>query len=101
MKVQRSMRCRIGTFAVLFALTGIAVAGAVQAQSLVVYAHQGPGVGSVKTPPFCDAAYLAYSSRPSQASADLYFHTANGQPANSMYVMQGPGPWSPKAAGIH
>lgn len=67
----------------------------------LVYPHQGPGVGSVKTPPFYDAAYLAYLHGRHETLKDLYFHRSRSSAVRQPDQRQGPGPWSSKAPGVH
>lgn len=69
MDTQRSSRLLRGAFAVAIVMgvmtaTGTARAnGPHEADTPAVSPHQGPGAGSVKTPPFYDAAYQAYVNR--------------------------------------
>jgi len=64
----------------------------------LVTPHQGPGVGSVKSPPFYDAAYL---NQQAQRRSDMVFHTADNQSAyRAQQQRQGPGMWSSKAPGV-
>jgi hypothetical protein len=110
MNTKRAPRVRFGVLATAVAAFGsLSVAGSAraeqtlagdQSQAQVVFPHQGPGVGSVKTPPFYDAAYQAYLLQQNQANSKRYFHSMNGQPVSWMYPV-GPGPWSPKAPGDH
>ncbi len=92
------------TIAVLAAATAAPVTAArAQSQSqpapAAVRSHQGPGIGSVKTPPFQDNAYL--EQKAGQQQRVLYFHTRDGQSAKKSPQRQGPGSWSVKAPGIH
>lgn len=82
--------------AVAAAITGSFAQG--QAAPAEVRQYQGPGVGSVKTPPFEDRAYLQYKAQ--QKARALYFHTKDSQAAATPSVKQGPGLHSSKAPGI-
>ena len=111
MNTQRAQELRVGVIVTaIVALGSLSFGGAANAEAAqasgqndaqIVLPHQGPGVGSTKTPPFHDAAYEAYlAQQHTQASAGTYYHTTSGQPA-SWTTIQGPGPWSSKAPGIH
>jgi len=74
---------------------------ATQTKPVIVYPHQGAGVGSVKTPPFQDTAYNDYLRTQNPQKHAAYFHTSSGRPVTWTGQRQGPGPWSPKAPGVH
>jgi len=106
MSTQGSLRAHIGALAAAaIAIGALATATTAHADSWqdkvgaakLVSPHQGPGVGSVKSPPFYDAAYL---NQQAQTHGDMVFHTRDNQPAYRAQQHQGPGLWSPKAPGI-
>lgn len=106
MNTQRVPRARLGLLVTAVVGFGsLSIAGAAKAElpstdDQIVLPHQGPGTGSVKTPPFFDAAYYAYLSQPVDSGSGMYFHTISGE-SISWISPVGPGPWSPKAPGDH
>jgi len=63
------------------------------AQAAVVAAHQGPGVGSVKTPPF-----NWISGAPQTATAPLAYHVSDSASAPQQHM--GPGLGSVKSPAV-
>ena len=107
MNTNRSMRAHINALAAATAIGGvIATASTVYANNsrtmpndpAIAAPHQGPGIGSTKTPPFYDAAYVNQK----QSRGKSYFHTTDNQAAQQpVQPWQGPGQRSSKAPGIH
>ena len=107
MNTQMSFRLFTGIVVAAVAVTAAAVsparANSVQTDSLgltVVTPHQGPGVGSVKAPPFYDAAYVGYINARRAAAKDLHFHSTVDSVRTPSQQRQGPGVWSSKAPGV-